>query len=173
MTGMVCRDLSFVHIMKTILNFDVKFQKENNKKFFASCIADIEKDILAFDLLTGIYARSYHRYFRVAKVILRHGSVFPLGANLNDSVTVSESMGISSFDNIALYTASKKELPITIREASIFCEEHKYTSSLPHTCVQNQHIDISKRAKGFVCRSPCRIWSEICCHSELVYVPYT
>lgn len=76
--GTVRRDSTFVNLMKKTLNFSISFETEHNKKFVATHIVDIVKDIMRSEFLTVMSAQSYFQYLRFAEMFFRHGSVLIL-----------------------------------------------------------------------------------------------
>lgn len=64
-------DSVFVILIKSILNLTVAFQKWYNDKFVAARVMEIVKDKMGSDFLKGMSAQSFHRYIRVAEMILK------------------------------------------------------------------------------------------------------
>lgn len=112
--------LSFLKLMKAILNFAIAFEKEYNEKLVTSRILSIVKDMLDSDFLTGISIQSYYRYIRVAATILMHESVLSLVEGLNGDGGWSKRLRIFQLDDVGLHMATMKGLPIFITAASNF-----------------------------------------------------
>lgn len=119
-TEIVHRDSTFVDLTKTTVIFAVALEKEYNKKSDAISTVDIVQDTMGYDFLTEVSARPYRQYIRFSKITLRHKCVLSLVGSLNGANAGLGRLRIFDFDNIGLYTATKKELCILIRVASNF-----------------------------------------------------
>lgn len=82
MTCIVRRYYTVMDLMKTIQNFVMAFKREYNGRFVARRIVGILTNMIGSDILTGLSAQSYYRYFRAAKMTLRDKSVLPLAETL-------------------------------------------------------------------------------------------
>lgn len=56
-TGILCRYLMLLDVMKLILYFAIAFEKKYNEKSNATCTVHITKDMVGSDFLTGISSR--------------------------------------------------------------------------------------------------------------------
>lgn len=52
-----------------LLNFAIALEKMYNQKFISTYTVDITKDMICFDLFTGMTAQSYYIYIRVATIM--------------------------------------------------------------------------------------------------------
>lgn len=60
MTDIVCRELTFVDLVKKLLTFATRFEKGYDEKFVATGIVDIVKDMICSDFLVRENAQSYY-----------------------------------------------------------------------------------------------------------------
>lgn len=76
--GVVRRDSKFVGLVKTILNFALAFEEDENKKLGATRSVDILKDLIGPEFLKGMSSQSYYRHIWMASMILRYKGVLSL-----------------------------------------------------------------------------------------------
>lgn len=120
MTGIVCRDFTFVDLLKTMLNSAIAFNKEYNQKLVTICIVDNVKDMMRSDFCTGMRVQSYYRFIRASQMMLMDQNVLALVESLHTDAPESQSLEFFCLDDIGLYTRTVEELPILIKVSSNF-----------------------------------------------------
>lgn len=59
--GIARRDSRFLYLVDTIPKFTISFEKENNKMLVVARAADVVRDVMGSDFLTGMCDRSYYQ----------------------------------------------------------------------------------------------------------------
>lgn len=113
-TCIVRRYSTFVHFMKTILNFSTALDKVYNGKFVKVRIVNVTKNVICFEFLTGMNALSDYRDSCIAKMVLTNESALSLVEGPNADDARSESLRVSHSKDIELYRATTEGLPILI-----------------------------------------------------------
>lgn len=106
-----------------MLNFSMDNDKEHKEKFVATLVVVILKVMMGFACLTEVSGQFYYRYIQAFKMMVRHKTVLALIETMNGDNYGPERLNISNSDNIVLYKANNKELPILIRAKSTIVKD--------------------------------------------------
>lgn len=71
MTGIVCRDATFLEVMETLLSVKIALKEKYNEKFDVTSIVDILNDMKCNTFVIGIGVKSYFGDNRLPKMMLR------------------------------------------------------------------------------------------------------
>lgn len=124
----MCSDFMFVDLPNTTLNLAIAFKKEYNGKFDAARTMGIVKNKMRSDFRTVMSTRSYYRYIRLAKMVLKHDIRHALVESQNVDDARSKCLGITHSDDAGLYKVTAAELQICIRAMISFLKKRNKPS---------------------------------------------
>lgn len=94
-TSNICRDSSFVAIVRSIKNFSATFEREHGVSFPAARIVDIVEEMVSFNFLTGNGNQIYQRYILLANFVLQRPDMINNFEKIDEEEAGSRTLGIS------------------------------------------------------------------------------
>lgn len=98
-TNIMCRNSSFVAILKFLMNFSAELQKERIVFCLAALMVDIVENIVSPDFLSGNSPQTYQCNIRMVKFFLQYPKILNIIRNIDGKKKRSRNLGISQLDN--------------------------------------------------------------------------